>query len=164
MSLYDISQDTPIRTFDLVHKTPTSLTTVGSISLAFRYFNYPVNLFSSQLPPMPPLPDLTPNAVSGLWVRFWQITKIMLDLADYAKFAISWEFPPLSLAIAAGYFGVVGFAPLEYVHLYAMLGIVGLFVGTFVLRKRHLLARTIQTTEEVIHTENDVVDEGEARL
>lgn len=106
---------------------------------------------------MPPLPDLTPNAVSGLWVRFWQIAKVTLDLADYAKFAISWEFPPLSLAIAAGYFGVVSFAPLEYIHLYAMLGIVGLFVGTFVLRKRHLLARTIQTTEEVIHTENDVL-------
>lgn len=156
LSLYNISKDIPTRTFDLIHKAPTSATTIGSISLTIRYIEQPVNLLSSQHPPLPPIPDMTPAVVSGLWVRFWQITKIVLDVFDYIKFAVSWEFRPLSLAIAVFYFSGVCLAPLEYIHLYLMAGIVGLFFVTFILRKKHIIAKTIQTTEEVIHTHNDV--------
>ena len=89
---------------------------------------------------------MTPAVASALWVRAWQIMKIFVFLFNTVKFAVSWEFPPLSLAIAVGYFGGILFFSLDYLPLYLVMGIVVLLCTTYVLRKKHMIAKTIQTT------------------
>lgn len=141
-----------IKTYDLLHKGSTSLTTVGSLSFAVHYKEEPQNLLSKQQPPLPPVPDMTPAVASALWVRAWQIAKIYVDAAELIKFGVSWEFPPLSLAIALGYFVGVYLFSFDYLHLYLLVGIILLLVTTFVLRKKHLIAKTIQTNEAALNS------------
>lgn len=143
----DSSTDVTIRTYDVLHKTSGGLNTIGSISLAIHFLEEPRNLFSKQTPPLPSIPDMTPAVASGLWVRVWQIAKIFLDLFDYAKFAVSWEFPPLSLGVALGYFGCIFLVDTEYIHFYLLLLIVLVLFLTYILRKKHMIAKTIQTNE-----------------
>ena len=96
---------------------------------------------------MPAIPEMVPAVVSALWVRTWQILKIFIYLFDMLKFSVSWELPPLSFIIALGYFCGVIFLDLEYLPLVFLVGILLLLMITFVLRKNHLIAKTIQTTE-----------------
>lgn len=140
-------QDLIIRTFDLLHKTSGTLNTIGSISLAVHFDEEPLNLFSKQPPQMPPIPEMTPAVASELWVRIWQIAKIFMDLFDYARFAISWEFPPLSFSIAVCYFACIYFFDGQYCHFYLFLLLFCALFVTFILRKKHLIAKTIQTNE-----------------
>ena len=124
LSIHDDQSNLKLRTFDLTRKNSTGnvrFTTVGSISLALHYMEEPANLLSTQTPPLPPIPDMTPAVASALWVRAWQIMKIFVFLFNTVKFAVSWEFPPLSLAIAAGYFGGILFFSLDYLPLYLVM-------------------------------------------
>lgn len=140
-------QDVTIRTYDLLHKTSGGLNTIGSMSFAVHFAEEPLNLFSKQTPQMPPIPDMTPAVASDLWVRIWQIAKIFMDLFDYLKFAISWEFPPLSCFIVIAYFSCIYLFDSRYLHLYLLLLLVSVLFCTYVLRKKHLIAKTIQTNE-----------------
>lgn len=141
-----------IKTYDLLHKSSTSLNTVGSLSFAVYYKEQPQNLLSSQQPPLPPLPDMTPAAASALWVRAWQIAKIFVDAAELVKFCVSWEFPPLSIAIVVGYFAGVVLFSFDYLHFYLLVGVILLLLTTFVLRKKHFIAKTIQTNEAALNS------------
>ena len=140
-----------IKTYDLLHKSSTSLNTVGSLSFAVYYKEQPQNLLSSQQPPLPPLPDMTPASASALWVRAWQIAKIFVDAAELVKFCVSWEFPPLSIAIVVGYFAGVVLFSFDYLHFYLLVGVILLLLTTFVLRK-NFIAKTIQTNEAALNS------------
>ena len=142
-----MTNDLTIRTYDLIHKSSGGINTIGSISLAVHFLEEPRNLFSKQIPQLPPIPDMTPAVASGLWVRVWQIAKIFMDLFDYIKFAVSWEFPPLSFAVVIGYFSFVFLMDTEYIHLYLFFLLLMVLFLTYILRKKHLIAKTIQTNE-----------------
>ena len=141
-----------IKTYDLLHKSSTSLNTIGSLSFAVYYTEQPQNLLSSQMPPLPPVPDMTPAVASALWVRAWQIAKIFVDAVELIKFGVSWEFPPLSIAIVVGYFAGVLLFSFDYLHFYLLVGVILLLITTFVLRKKHLIAKTIQTNESALNS------------
>ena len=94
LSIHDDQSNLKLRTFDLTRKNSTGnvrFTTVGSISLALHYMEEPANLLSTQTPPLPPIPDMTPAVASALWVRAWQIMKIFVFLFNTVKFAVSWD-------------------------------------------------------------------------
>ena len=90
---------------------------------------------------------MTPAVASALWVRAWQLMKIFLDLFHMLRFAVSWEFPPLSLIVAVGYMTGVLFFSMEYLPLYLLVSVILILCTTYILRKKHLIAKTIQTTD-----------------
>ena len=150
LSLHDSASSLKLRTMDLTRKNTTGnikFSTIGSISLAFHYMEEPKNLFSKEPPQLPSIPDMTPAVASALWVRAWQIMKIFVDLFNMIKFAVSWEFPPLSLIVAVGYMTGVLFFSMEYLLLYLVVFVILLLCTTYVLRKKHLIAKTIQTID-----------------
>ena len=150
LSITDANPELHLRTFDITRKNTTGnvkFSTVGSITLALHYREEPKNLLSSEAPTIPPIPEMTPAVMSAMWVRLWQILKIFIYLYDMVKFAVSWRIPPLSFVIALGYCCGVFFLDLEYIPLFLCIGVLLLLLVTFVLRKHHLIAKTIQTTE-----------------
>ena len=73
--------------------------------------------------------------------------KIFVDLFHMLRFAVSWEFPPLSLIVAVGYMTGVLFFSMEYLPLYLLVSVILILCTTYILRKKHLIAKTIQTTD-----------------
>ena len=150
LAIHDSASSLKLRTMDLTRKNTTGnvkFSTVGSISLAFHYVEEPKNLFSKEPPQLPSIPDMTPAVASALWVRAWQLMKIFLDLFHMLRFAVSWEFPPLSLIVAVGYMTGVLFFSMEDLPLYLLVSVILILCTTYILRKKHLIAKTIQTTD-----------------
>ena len=145
--LHTNEQELVIRTYDLVHKGTGGLNTIGSISFAVQLLEEPKNLFSKETPQMPIIPDMTPAVASAIWVRIWQIAKLFMDLFDYARFAVSWKIPLLSLSVVIVYYSLIFMFDSQYIHLYLFTLVIAVLYTTFLLRKKHLIAKTIQTNE-----------------
>lgn len=122
---------------------------LGTIEMKVYFVEEIDHLFTDSVPQLPRLPDLTPINANYYWLRLLDMLSCLKSLVNYYMYLRSWENIYLSfLCCVMIILGCLTFN-YDYLHIYLMVGLIGLLCITYYLRKFEMIPRTFQSQDEV---------------